>query len=47
MFEKISKISLDHCLLDAKGIMQKYSCNNFVPKKGRGPATPFWAVWHA
>ena len=25
MLDKISKIILDHCLLDAKGIMQKYS----------------------
>ena len=25
MLDKIPKISMDHCLLDSKGIMQKYS----------------------
>ena len=37
----LDKISLNHCLLDAKRIVQ------FVSKNGRRPDTPFLAVRHA
>ena len=47
MLDKILKISLDNCLIDAKGIMHKFqpfSCNNLLNNQGflneRGPATP-------
>ena len=34
VLKKIPKITFNHCLFDAKGIMQKFHYNNFLNNRG-------------